>query len=192
MVFRALVWKELKSQKWMYILVNFAGILIMVPFLVRITGWGSSLFLLIQVYAGYLLLREAFAGDKQTKTLESLFATPADSQRIWTARVMFYGMAAVLFSLIIIFLAAEILNSFLIVDFTGILISPFTFILLGLAGILLWRVKQSYADIVALVAMSLVTMVLMIVPIYAGIVLALCILAASWHLASDKEVILMC
>jgi hypothetical protein len=192
MVFRALVWKELKSQKWIFVTVNIASILIMVPFLVRITGWGSSLFLLIQVYAGYLLLREAFAGDKQTKTLESLFATPVDGQRIWTARVGFYGMAAVLFSLIIIFSAAAILNSFLIVDFTGVLISPFTFILLGLAGIILWRVKQSYADIVALVAMSVVAMILMTVPFYAGIVLALCILAASWRLASDKEAIVMC
>jgi ABC-type Na+ efflux pump permease subunit len=192
MIFRALVWKELKSQKWIYVTVNIASILIMVPFLVRITGWGSSLFLLIQVYAGYLLLRESFVQDKQTKTLESLFATPVDGQHIWTARVMFYSMAAVLFSLIIIFLAALILNSFPIVDFTGVLISPFTFILLGLAGILLWRIKQSYADIVALVAMSVVAMILMIVPIYAGIVLAICILAASWRLASDKEAIVMC
>ena len=141
---------------------------------------------------GYLLLRESFIRDKQTKTLESLFATPADSQSLWLARVIFYGMSAVLFSLVIIFSAAVITNSFPIVDFWGLLISPFTFIFLGLAGIILWRVKQQYSDIIALVVMSIVAMILRIIPVYASIVLVLCILAASYRLASDKESIVMC
>jgi hypothetical protein len=191
MVFRALVWKELKSQKLMYAAVNIVCILIMIPFLVRITGWGSSLFLLIQVYTGYLLLRESFLADKQFKTLESLFATPVDSQSLWLTRVGVYGIFAVLFSVAVIFSAAVVLNSFLIVDLWGFLFSPFTFILLGLAGIILWRVRQTYSDIVALVAMSVAALVFMIVPFYAGILLALCILVASWHFASDKEAIVM-
>lgn len=156
MVFRALVWKEQKSQKWTYVAVNIIGILIMMPFLVRITGWGSSLFLLIQVYTGYMFLRESFLADKQTKTLESLFATPVDGQSLWLVRVIVYGLCAVIVSMVLISSAAVVMNSFRIVDFWGLLISPFTFILLGLAGIILWRVKQSYADVIALVVMSLV------------------------------------
>jgi hypothetical protein len=191
MVFRALVWKELKSQRLTYVAVNIVGILIMMPFLARITGWGSSLFLLIQVYMGYLLLRESILAEKQAKTLESLFATPVDGQNLWLSRTVVYGISAVMFSLVAIFFAAVVLNSLRIVDLSGFLFSPFTFILLGLAGIILWRVKQTYSDIVALVAMSVAALILMIVPIYAGIVLALCILVASWHLASDKESIVM-
>jgi ABC-type Na+ efflux pump permease subunit len=192
MVFQALVWKEMKSQKWTYAAVNIVSILIMIPFLVRVTGWGSSLFLVIQVYVGYLFMRESFAGDKQTKTLESLFATPVDGQSLWLARVMIYGLFAVIFSLAIICSAAAVLNSLRIVDFWGVLISPLTFILLGLAGIILWRIKQIYADIVALVAMSVAALIVIVVPFYAGIVLAFCILTASWRLTSDKEAIVLC
>lgn len=192
MVFQALVWKEQKSQKWTYTAVNMVGILIMMPFLVRMTGWGSSLFLLIQVYVGYLFMRESFLGDKQTKTLESLFATPVDGQSLWLARVMIYGVSAIIFSIVIISSAAVVMNSFRIVDFLGLLISPFTFILLGLAGIILWRIKQSYADIIALVVMSIVTMILIIIPVYVSIVLVLCILIGSYRLVCDKESILMC
>jgi ABC-type multidrug transport system permease subunit len=191
MVFRALVWKELKSQKWMYLTINLVSIIIMMPFLVRISGWGSSLFLVIQVFSGYLFMRESFVGDKQMKTLESLFATPVDGQTLWLARVIFYGLAAVLFSLVIIFSAAVVLNSFQSVDFWCLLISPLTFIILGLAGIILWRVKQTYSDIIALVVMSIVAMVLIIIPVYIIIVPAVCILIASWRLASDKESIVM-
>jgi hypothetical protein len=191
MVFRALVWKELKSQKWVYVVVNLATFIIMIPFLTRITGWGSSLVLAIQVFSGYLLLRESFMADKQEKTLESLFATPVEGQSLWLARVIVYGISAVLFSLATIFSAALVMNSLRIVDFWGFLYSPFTFILLGVAGIILWRVKQSYSDIVALVVISLVAMILTIVPIYISIVLVLCILAASWRLASDKESVVM-
>lgn len=192
MVFRALFWKELKSQKWTYAAINIVGILIMMPFLVRITGWGSLLFLLIQVYTGYMFLRESFLADKQAKTLESLFATPVDGQSLWLARVMIYGMAAVILSIVIISSAAVVMNSLQVVDFGGLLISPVTFILLGLAGIILWRVKQSYADIIALVVMSMVAMILIIIPVYVSLVLVLCILTGSNHLASDKESILMC
>ncbi|MDO9325406.1 MAG: hypothetical protein Q7T80_10670 [Methanoregula sp.] len=191
MVFRALVWKEIKSQRWTHAAVNIAGILILMPFLVRITGWGSSLFLLIQVYAGYLFLRQSFIEDRQRKTLESLFASPVDGQELWLTRVMVYGMAAVLASLVIIGSAAAFLNSLRIVDFWGVLVSPFTFILLGLAGIILWRVRQSYADIVALLVMSLTATILMIIPAYAGIILGLCILIGSYRLASNKESIVM-
>jgi len=192
MVFRALVWKELKSQKWTYITVNIVGILIMMPFLVRITGWGSSLILLIQVYTGYLFLRESFFADKQTKTLESLFATPADGQSLWLTRVIIYGICAVIFSLAAIFSVAIVMNSLRIIDFWDFLFSPFTLILLGLAGITLWRVRQQYSDIAALVVMSMVAMILMIIPVYASIILALCILKISYNLASDKESIVLC
>ncbi|MCK9592772.1 MAG: hypothetical protein M0Q91_12285 [Methanoregula sp.] len=192
MVFRALVWKELKSQKWTYAAVNIVSILILVPFLVRITGWGPSLFLLIQVYTGYLVLRESFLADKQTKTLESLFATPVDGQSLWIIRVIVYGLFAVIVSMVIISSAAIVMNSLRIVDFWGLLISPFTFILLGLAGIILWRVKQTYSDIVALVAMSMVAIILIIIPVYISIAPAVCILIASYRLAFDKESIVLC
>jgi hypothetical protein len=192
MVFRALVWKELKSQKWMYAAVNIVGILIMMPFLVRITGWGSSLFLLIQVYVGYLFMRESFLADKRMKTLESLFATPVDGQILWIIRVIVYGLFAAIVSMILITSAAAVMSSFRIVDFWGLLISPFSFILLGLAGIILWRVKQSYADIIALVVISIAAMMLILIPGYVSIVLVLCMLIGSYRLASDKESIVMC
>ncbi len=192
MIFRALVWKELKSQKWVYVAVNLGSVIIMMPFLIRITGWRSSLFLIIQVFAGYLLLRESFTGDKQTKTLESLFATPVDGQNLWLARVAVYSISASMFSLAVIFSAATIMNSLGIVEFWGFLLSPFTFILLGLAGIILWRVKQQYSDIIALVAISLVAVIFLMIPVYISIAPAVCILIASWHLAADKESIVMC
>jgi hypothetical protein len=191
MVFRALVWKELKSQKLTYVAVNIVGILIIMPFLVRITGWGSSLFLLIQVYVGYLFMRESFVGDKQTQTLESLFATPVDGKLLWLTRVVLYGIFGVLLSIIIIFSIAAFLNSILIINLQDILISPITFILLGVAGIILWRARQSYADIIALVAVSLIAMSLLILPVYVSAIIAVCILIGSYRLASDKEAIIM-
>lgn len=192
MVFQALVWKELKSQKWMNVTVNIAGILILMPFLIRMTGWGSSLFLIVQIYGGYLLMRESFAGDKQTKTLESLFATPVDGKILWLTRVVLYGIYGVLLSMTIIFSAAAITNSVLIINLQSLLISPLTFILLGVAGIILWRVKQSYADIVALVVISIAATILVLIPAYISFILALCIVAGSYHFASDKESIVMC
>lgn len=189
MVFQTLVWKEQKSQKWLYVAVNIIGIIIMIPFLVKITGWGSSLFLFIQICVGYIFLRDSFVGDKQTKTLESLFATPVDGERLWLIRVLLYGIYAVILSVIIIFSTAAVLNSHLIINIQGLLVSPITFVLLGLAGIILWRVKQSYADIIALVAMSIVAMILMILPVYVSAIIAVCILIGSSRLASDKEAI---
>jgi ABC-type Na+ efflux pump permease subunit len=191
MIFRALIWKELKSQKWTYGAVNIVGILIMFPFLVRITGWGSSLFLVVQLYSGYLFLRESFIEDKQTKTLESLFATPVDAEMLWLTRVILYGIYGVIFSTILIFLEAAVMNSVLVINLQSLLISPFTFILLGFGGTILWRTKQSYADIIALVAMSFVAMILIILPVYVSVVISICILAGSYHLASDTEAILM-
>jgi hypothetical protein len=191
MVFRALLWKEMTSQKWVYVVVNLATLTIMIPFFARITGWSSSLVLVIQVFSGYLLLRESFITDKQGKTLESLFATPVDGQTLWLARIVVYSLTGIFFSLIAIFSVAAGMNSLLVVDFRSFLISPVTFILLGLAGIMLWRIRQTYADIAALVVMSLVALILMIIPLYSGVVVALCILVASWRLASDKESIVM-
>jgi ABC-type Na+ efflux pump permease subunit len=191
MVFRALVWKELKSQKSTYAAVNIVSILIMMPFLVRMTGWGSSLFLIIQVFAGYLFLRESFVGDKQTKTIESLFATPVDGERLWLARVILYGIYGVILSTAIIVSAAAVLNSLLLINLQGLLISPLTFVLLGVAGIILWRVRQSYADIVALVGMSVVALILVILPMYVSAIIAFCLLIGSYRLATDKEAIIM-
>jgi hypothetical protein len=191
MVFWALVWKELKSRRWTYAAINIASILIIMPFLIRMTGWGSSLFLIIQVYAGYILMRESFAGDKQAKTLESLFATPVDGEILWLTRVVLYGVWGVLLSMTIIFSAAAVTNSILIINFRDLLISPLTFILLGVAGIILWRVSQSWADIIALVTVSIIAMSFMILPVYVCAIIAVGILAASYRLASDKEAIIM-
>jgi hypothetical protein len=191
MVFGALVWKELKSQKLTYAAVNIVIILIVMPFLVRITGWGSSLFLVIQVYVGYLFLRESFVGDKQTKTLESLFATPVDEEQIWLTRVVLYGVYGVILSTIMIISAAAVLNSFPIIHLQDLLISPITFILLGVAGIILWRARQPYADIVALVVISMSALILVVLPVYASAVIALCMLVGSYRLASDKEAVIM-
>jgi|WetSurMetagenome_2_1015567.scaffolds.fasta_scaffold372205_1 hypothetical protein len=191
MVFWALVWKELKSRRWTYAAINIASILIIMPFLIRMTGWGSSLFLIIQVYGGYILMRESFAGDKQEKTLESLFATPVDGEILWLTRVVLYGICGVLLSMAIIFSAAAITNSILIINPRDLLISPLTFILLGVAGIILWRVRQSWADIIALVTVSIIAMSLTILPVYVSAIIAVGILAASCRLASDKEAIIM-
>jgi hypothetical protein len=66
------------------------------------------------------------------------------------------------------------------------------FLVWGLFAIILWRVKQQYSDIIALVAMSIGTAIFLIIPVYISIAPAVSIPIASWRLVADKESMVMC
>lgn len=188
MTVSALIWKETKSAPGNLALSVCIGLMIAASFLW--SGNRGPLFVLyLQIFTGYLPLRASFLEEVRAKSLESLFAAPCDGRVLWAVKSGIYGIFAVAVSLLL-----AILISFAVqpgIDAAGLLlVSPLTFILLGLAGALFLRVPQPYADIAAFLILAILPVMLLYLPLSGSIPLAIALGVVACLLASNKEAII--
>lgn len=187
MTVSALIWKETKSAPGNLALSVCIGLLMAASFLW--SGDQGPLFVLyLQVFTGYLPLRASFLEEVRAKSLESLFAAPCDGRVLWAVKSGIYSIFAVVFSLLLV-----VPISFTVhpgINPAGLLlVSPLTFILLGLAGVQFLRVPQPYADIVAFLVLAALPVIFLHLPLSGGVLLAVCLVVA-YLLSSDKEAII--
>lgn len=188
MTVSALIWKETKSAPGNMVLSVCIGLLLAASFLW--SGDRGPLFVLyLQVFTGYLPLRASFLEEVRAKSLESLFAAPCDGRVLWAVKSGIYSIFAVAFSLLLV-----VPISFTVqpgINPAGLLlVSPLTFVLLGLVGAQYLRVLQPYADIVAFLVLAALPVIFLHLPLSGSVLLAVCLIVVAYLLSSDKEAII--